>query len=423
MTGEPRWELADFSDSVGIPVVAGDAVIVGAGSTLTAVDKTTGTREWTFTDAVGHFHEPAVAGELVIAGDGESLYALEHATGRSLWEQSMPHGTMNAPAVAANTVYVGGDKKLLAVDLSTGAVIWSVPGFMIGSTSTEWSAPLLVDPTTAQSTAPIEVRRPEQPLFVVSDLRSPTGNPVAQGDPTIHATITNQGTAHGTTSVSVAVDSTVQTSREIGLAAGEQTRVTFSPTVETDAAAYTVGVRTTDDRERAEWYQLFTDDVTIEVGSDADIGFSQERLAVRPETTIRFRWVSENHNLVVETQPADASIADMTEIHGSGYSVERTVTVPGEYEFVCQPHRALGAVLTVLVVAETADGQSNATAGTNTTVAENTTAAESASSNTSAADDSDATIPGFGAGLTAASIASASYLARRRVRSDESTEE
>lgn len=420
-SGEPRWELADFSAPVGKPVVAGEHVLVSAGATLTAVEMATGTKAWTFTDAAADLFVPSVTDDRVIVGDGETLYALDRATGTTQWQQSMPHGVMNAPAVAANTVYVGGE-HLLAVDLSTGEVIWSVPGFTTDTQGIAWSTPLLGDPTTAQPRSPLSIRRPALPLFVVSALRSPTGSRVAEGDPTVRATITNQGTARGSTTVAAAINSEVQTSQEVTLAAGEQTTVTFTPEVAPDGAAYQVGVRTTDDRERAQWQQLYTDDITIEIGPNGELRFEQEQLAVRPDTTLRFQWASPNHNLVVDTQPAAASLTDVTEIQESGHTVERTLTVPGEYRFICQPHQAVGAVLTVLVVAETADNGATTTAEANTTQAGNTTAGES-SATTGAAADSDATIPGFGAGLTAASIAGASYLAGRRVRSDEPTEE
>lgn len=420
-TGAPRWELADFSDPVGKPVIDGEYVLVTAGATLTAVERTTGNKAWTFTDAADEIFVPSVTGEVVIAGDGETLYAIDRATGTTQWQLSMPHGAMNTPAVAANTVYVGGE-QLLAVDLSTGEVLWSVPAFTTDTEATAWSTPLLRDPTTAQSGVSLTIDRPALPLFVVSAVRSPTGSRVAEGDPTVRATIANHGTARGTTTVAATINSEVRTSQEVSLGPGEETTVTFTPGVATDQGAYLVGVRTLDDRERADWQRLYTDDVTVKIGPNGELGFGQERLAVRPDTTLRFRWESPSHNLVVDTQPAAASLEDMTEIQGVDHTVERTLTVPGKYRFICQPHQAVGGILTVLVVAEAADNHSNATADANTTQTENTTAAESASSNMSAADDSNAATPGFGVGVTAASIAGASYLAGRRALTDEDSE-
>lgn len=413
-TGETRWEVSEFSNGVSTPAVTDDLVIVGAGSTLAAVDVTTGTIAWTFTDAVGQFYEPSVAGNLVIAADGESVYALNHETGVSQWRQPMPHGPTQAPAVGANTVYVGGGQKLLAVDRSTGEIIWSIPGFTTTAGSTEWSTPILRDPTTEQSTVPLDVSHPPLPLFVVSDLRSPTGNRAAEGDPTVQATITNQGTTRGTTTVSIAINGSVRASQEISLAAEEETTVTFTPSVQTEETSYLVGVRTADDRRRLEWNHLFTDDVTVAIGPNGQLAFDKDQFAVRPDTTVRFQWASANHNLVASSQPADASLEDVTEIQDSGYTAERTLTVPGEYEFVCQPHQAVGAVLTIRVIPETTESQpTTTTSGSNSSQTGRTNSSAPSTETDGGGADSAESVPGFGGGLAAVSITGASYLATK----------
>jgi plastocyanin len=64
---------------------------------------------------------------------------------------------------------------------------------------------------------------------------------------------------------------------------------------------------------------------------------------VLPGTTVEFVWESDNHNIVVESQP-DAA--------GWEGTYEHTFETLGTYEYYCEPHRSAGMVATIEVVEE-----------------------------------------------------------------------
>jgi hypothetical protein len=67
---------------------------------------------------------------------------------------------------------------------------------------------------------------------------------------------------------------------------------------------------------------------------------------------VTFTWESDNHNIVVDSQPDDAGWEGHETIENTGFSYEHTFETLGTYEYYCQPHQSAGMVGTVEVVEE-----------------------------------------------------------------------
>ena len=89
------------------------------------------------------------------------------------------------------------------------------------------------------------------------------------------------------------------------------------------------------------------------VGPDGSLVYSpgtNEPLQVLPGTTVTFTWESDNHNIVVDSQPDDAGWKGHEPLENSGFSYEHTFGTLGTYEYYCQPHQSAGMVGTIEVV-------------------------------------------------------------------------
>lgn len=87
------------------------------------------------------------------------------------------------------------------------------------------------------------------------------------------------------------------------------------------------------------------DEVTVEVGADSGNGpfaFEPAAITVSPGTTVTFDWVSDGHNLPVESQPDGASWDGYESFENSGFSTEHTFETEGTYKYYCEPHLAMG---------------------------------------------------------------------------------
>ena len=96
-----------------------------------------------------------------------------------------------------------------------------------------------------------------------------------------------------------------------------------------------------------------TDNTTIAVDPDGELGFEpsgDEPLVVESGTTVTFEWNSDGHNVVVKEQPEEANWSGHQKIEDAGYSATHTFTTVGVYEFICEPHEAVGATGTIVVV-------------------------------------------------------------------------
>lgn len=88
---------------------------------------------------------------------------------------------------------------------------------------------------------------------------------------------------------------------------------------------------------------------TVELVDFAFEPGTENSLEIPPGTTVKFEWVTDSHNIVVENQPADSDWEGHEDIENSGFSLEHTFEVPGEYEIYCLPHRAQGMEATIVV--------------------------------------------------------------------------
>jgi outer membrane protein assembly factor BamB len=122
------------------PVVAGDALVIGAGDgVLRAVDAATGAIRWTHDLGAVIRSSPAVADGIVFVGAADgSVYAVDLATGRRRWRfdtegralQSANFGfdrrtVQSSPAVADGRVFIGArDGFFYAIDAVSGKQLW-----------------------------------------------------------------------------------------------------------------------------------------------------------------------------------------------------------------------------------------------------------------------------------------------------------
>jgi plastocyanin len=91
---------------------------------------------------------------------------------------------------------------------------------------------------------------------------------------------------------------------------------------------------------------------TVKVGPGGDYVFApgtDKPLYIAPGKTVEFVWESDNHNVVPESQPSDASWEGVPEIHNTGHSAEFTFEVLGQYHYICEPHENLGMVGDIVV--------------------------------------------------------------------------
>lgn len=83
----------------------------------------------------------------------------------------------------------------------------------------------------------------------------------------------------------------------------------------------------------------------ITVGPDGDFVYepgTEEKTLVPTGTEVTFEWGSDNHNVVVDSKPAESDWAGFEEIRNEGFEATHTFTAEGRYEFFCQPHKNIG---------------------------------------------------------------------------------
>ena len=94
-------------------------------------------------------------------------------------------------------------------------------------------------------------------------------------------------------------------------------------------------------------------EVTVEVGSDTDngpYGFGPAAVTVDAGTTVNFEWVSDGHNVLVDSQPDGADWQGIESLESGGYSASQTFDEPGVYKYYCKPHLPMGMKGVVEVV-------------------------------------------------------------------------
>jgi len=95
--------------------------------------------------------------------------------------------------------------------------------------------------------------------------------------------------------------------------------------------------------------------VTVAVGPGGALVYepgTDSPLEILPGTTVEFIWESDNHNIVVESQPEEADWDGHVPLENTGFTYEHTFETLGTYEYYCEPHRTAGMVATIEVVEE-----------------------------------------------------------------------
>ena len=95
--------------------------------------------------------------------------------------------------------------------------------------------------------------------------------------------------------------------------------------------------------------------VTVAVGPGGALVYepgTDSPLEILPGTTVEFVWESDNHNIVVESQPEEADWDGHVPLENTGFTYEHTFETLGTYEYYCEPHRTAGMVATIEVVEE-----------------------------------------------------------------------
>jgi len=93
--------------------------------------------------------------------------------------------------------------------------------------------------------------------------------------------------------------------------------------------------------------------VTVTVGPGGSLVFepgTSEPLQIAPGTTVEFVWDSDNHNIIVESQPDGANWQGHEPLENTGFTYTHTFDTLGTYEYYCEPHRTAGMVATIEVV-------------------------------------------------------------------------
>lgn len=98
------------------------------------------------------------------------------------------------------------------------------------------------------------------------------------------------------------------------------------------------------------------DDLPVKVGPGGNLQFepgTEAPLKVSVGTEVKFVWESDQHNVVVDSQPEGAdwkgTPGPESKVYDTGYEYSHTFEVPGTYEFYCQAHQSVGAVGTIVV--------------------------------------------------------------------------
>jgi plastocyanin len=91
-------------------------------------------------------------------------------------------------------------------------------------------------------------------------------------------------------------------------------------------------------------------DLTVAVGPGGRLVFEPETFEVTAGETVRWEWASAGHNVSPGDQPSGASWPGEDErTYGSGHAHAYTFTVPGSYEYHCDPHRSVGMTASFVV--------------------------------------------------------------------------
>jgi plastocyanin len=91
----------------------------------------------------------------------------------------------------------------------------------------------------------------------------------------------------------------------------------------------------------------------VAVGPDGSLVYDPETVNIAPGDTVHWVWESDNHNIVVDSQPEGAgwegTEGDANTLYNTDHEYEHTFETEGTYSYYCQPHRTAGMVGEVVV--------------------------------------------------------------------------
>jgi plastocyanin len=91
---------------------------------------------------------------------------------------------------------------------------------------------------------------------------------------------------------------------------------------------------------------------TVNVGPGGNYVFApgtEQPLYIQPGTKVKFVWKSDNHNIVVGSQPENANWSGHEPLENTGFTSSYTFTKMGKYHYWCDPHKGLGMVADIVV--------------------------------------------------------------------------
>jgi len=89
--------------------------------------------------------------------------------------------------------------------------------------------------------------------------------------------------------------------------------------------------------------------VRVEAGDYYFRPGTDETLYITPGTTVRWEFVTDGHNIHVDSQPSGANWEGHEPIEDTGFTYEHTFEVKGEYHYWCVPHKPLGMIADIVV--------------------------------------------------------------------------
>ncbi|WP_323674895.1 plastocyanin/azurin family copper-binding protein [Halorubellus sp. PRR65] len=92
----------------------------------------------------------------------------------------------------------------------------------------------------------------------------------------------------------------------------------------------------------------------VVVGPGGSLVYEPADLEIAVGTTVNFVWDSDNHNIVVDSQPEGANWegteGPASKTYNSGHEYSHTFDTTGEYDYYCQPHVGAGMEASITVV-------------------------------------------------------------------------
>jgi plastocyanin len=96
------------------------------------------------------------------------------------------------------------------------------------------------------------------------------------------------------------------------------------------------------------------------VGPGGNLVFEPADLEITPGTTVKFVWESDNHNVVVDSQPDGANWEGTAggegQTYNTGHEYSHTFDTEGTYEYYCAPHLSAGMEGSITVSADAGGG-------------------------------------------------------------------